>query len=265
MKTFLWSLCIGFVTLTRAADMPDRGAPLPPHADFRPVRSSQLHLGMSAADVVHVMGDAQESTTFPDTDIRELTFTAETIPTKVVLTRDKVSSISLNVARLDEARLPAFARTALLGMSSMGVRDMLGDPCDIRHYEYYEVTLDQWIFECGDDPTISVFFVEDRVVTKTLGSAVPADIFRVVLPAPLGLAARSTAEDGAVPGASTSELQVLFGKPKLEVDYLFDGQPAAHALYQTRDHHTLSVYFLGGVLIEITDIGTWSIDDTPSG
>jgi len=75
----------------------------------------------------------------------------------------------------------------------------------------------------------------------------------------------STAKEGAVVGASASDLQALFGTAKLQVDYRFNGQRAAHVLYQTQDHHTLSIYFLGGVLTEIEDVGTWSIDDAPSG
>lgn len=265
MKIFVWTLCIGLATLTQGEDAGDSGAPLPPHVEFRPVHASRLHLGMAAAEVLRVMGDAPRSNTSPDTDVQVLNFPAEPIPTTVVLTGRKVSSISLDIAQLDNVRLPEFTRKALLGMSSEGVRYMLGVPTDARHYEYFGIQLNQLIFERAADPAASVFFVEDRVVSKRPGSAVPADIFRVVLPAPPDPAVRNAAEESPVVGASASDLQALFGTAKLQVDYSFNGQPAAHALYETRDHHTLSVYSVGGVLTEITDVGTWSIDDTSSG
>ena len=265
MKMFVLSLCIGLATLAHAKDASDSGALLPPHAQYLPVRGSRIHLGMAAAEVLRVMGDGPQSNTSGDTDLQVLNFPAEPIPTKVVLTGGKVSSISLDIARLDNVRLPEFTRKALPGMSSEGVRFMLGAPTDARHYEYFGIKLDQLIFERADDPTASVFFVKDRVVTKTAGTAVPADIFRVVLPAPPDPAVSNTAEEGAVVGAPASDLQTLIGTPKLRVDYSFNGQPAAHALYQTRDHHTLSVYFVGGVLTEIEDSGTWSLDDISAG
>lgn len=265
MKMFVLSLCIGLATLAQAEDTRDSGALLPPHAEYLPVRASRIHLGMAAAEVVRVMGDGPQSNTSRDTDVQVLNFPAEPIPTKVVLTGGKVSSISLDIPRLDNARLPEFTRKALPGMSSAGVRYMLGAPIDARHYEYFGIELDQLIFERADNPTASVFFVKDRVVTKTAGTAVPADIFRVVLPAPPDPAVSNTAEEGAVVGAPASDLQALIGIAKLRVDYSFNGQPAAHALYQIADHHTLSVYFVGGVVTEIEDLGTWSLDDISAG
>jgi hypothetical protein len=265
MKIVLWGLCIGLVmTLARAAETPDGGTPLPPHAEFRPVNASRLRLGMEAAEVVRIMGNAPRSNASPDAQSEALYYAAEPIPTRVVLTGRRVSSISLDIARLDDVRLPAFTRTALLGMSSRGVRDMLGAPADARHYEYFGIRLDQLIFERGLDPFVSVFFVGDRVVNKALGSAVPADIFRLILPAKPDTAPR-TAEDAAVIGASANDLEAMLGKVALQVIYRINGQPAAHALYETRDHHTLSVYFLGGVVTEITDVGIWSIDAAASG
>jgi hypothetical protein len=265
MKIVLWGLCIGLVmTLARAAETPDRGTPLPPQVEFRPLNASRLRLGMEAAEVVRIMGNAPRSDASADSEAEALYYAAEPIPTRVVLTGRRVSSISLDIARLDDVRLPAFTRTALLGMSSQGVRDMLGVPTDTRHHEYFGIKLDELIFERGLDPAVSVFFVGDHVVNKALGPAVPEDIFRLILPTRPDTAPR-TAEDAAVIGASANDLEAMLGKPILQVIYGINGQPAAHALYETRDHHTLSVYFLGDVATEITDVGIWSIDAAPSG
>jgi hypothetical protein len=59
-------------------------------------------------------------------------------------------------------------------------------------------------------------------------------------------------------GASASDMQAIFGEPKLVVGYSFNTQRATHTVYQTRDGHTLSVYFVGDALTEITDVGAWS-------
>jgi hypothetical protein len=270
MTTFAMSLCIAFAALARATDPRDAGfIPLPPHVEFRSVHAAELRLGMTAADVVRIMGDAAETGTSLNGEVRMLDFRAEPIPTQVVIAQSKVSSISLNIARVDSLPLPAFAQPALVGMSSAGVRSLLGVPTDIRHYEFFGIRLEQLIFEHPNEAIISTFFVGDRVIKKTHGSAVPEDIFVVLLPAPPDSAtcrpSGRASWEHAVIGMTQGELQELFGPPKLEVDYTFNGQPAAHALYQTREAHTLSAYFVGGVLTEIGDAGTWSVDDTWGG
>jgi hypothetical protein len=265
MVTFVVSLCLALTTLARAADPRNSATPLLPHVEFRSVHARGLRLGMTAADVVRIMGEPARTRTSVNGDVQMLEFPAEPIPTQVVLTGSKLSSVSLNVARIDSMRLPEFTQPALIGMSSLGVRNMLGAPTDTRHYGFFGIKLDQLIFERPDEPVVSIFFVADRVVKRTLGSAVPADIFVVVLPAPPDPATCRASRGRAVVGMTQPELQELFGPPKLQVDFSFNGQPAAHVLYQTRDHHTLSAYFIGGVLTEIEDVGTWSVDDISGG
>jgi hypothetical protein len=98
MKTVLWGLCIGLVmTAAQAVETPDKRAPLPPHVKFLPVNASRLRLGMQAAEVVRIMGTAPRSNVLPDTEVEALSYAAEPIPTRVVLTRNKVSGISVAI------------------------------------------------------------------------------------------------------------------------------------------------------------------------
>jgi hypothetical protein len=147
----------------------------------------------------------------------------------------------------------------------MSVRDLLGAPSALRHYEFSGTKLDQLIFERPHEPVTSIFFVEDRVVTKSLGSSIPADIFDVVVPDAPDPGDCDEGINGAVIGASESDMLALFGKPEFKVEYRFNGQRAAHVIYRTRDRHTLGVHFVGGALIEMTDFGEWSMDDITGG
>lgn len=244
---------------------PTGGVASAPHLEFQPVRASRLHLGMEADEVLYIMGERARRTTLSEGDVQVFTFPAEPLPTKVVLKRNKVTSVSLDVARLDDARLPEFTRQALVGMSIVRVRELLGAPAELRHYELFETKLDQLIFARPNEPIASIFFVDDRVITKTLGTSIPADIFGVVVPAAPDLSSPRTGMGKAAIGTSTDEMRVLFGTPDLVVEYSFNHQRAIHALYHTQDRHTLSAYFVGDALTEITDVGMWSMEDTSGG
>ena len=250
--------------LTEAGDK-HPGQVAAPRLEFQAVHASRLRLGMDADEVLRVMGEGAQRNAFGEGDVQVFSFPAGPIPTKVVLERNKVTSVSLDIARLDDAHLPVFSRKALVGMNSMGVQSLLGAPTERRHYELFGTQLDQLVFKLPNEPVTSLFFVEDRLVNKTLGTSVPEDIFGVVVPAAPDPSARRTGMDGAVIGASTKDMQVLFGKPELVVEYSFNGQRAVHATYRTPDQHALNAYFVGDALTEITDVGVWSMKDVSGG
>ena len=236
-----------------------------PHLEFQRVRASELRLGMEADEVLYIMGERAPRTTFSEGDVQVFSFPAEPLPTKVVLKRNKVTSVSLDITRLDDARLPEFTRQALVGMSILRVRDLLGAPAELRHYELFQTKLDQLVFVRPNEPVISIFFVDDRVITKALGTSIPADIFGVVVPAAPDPSAPRSGMIRASIGASPNDMRVLFGAPDLVVEYSFNRQRAMHAIYHTQDHHALSAYFVGDALTEVTDVGMWSKEDASGG
>jgi hypothetical protein len=245
------------------AGEPEGGAPPPPRVDFVPLRASQLHLGMAPNEVARIMGDATQTKTFrgDNADIRILEFPAMPIATKVTLTGGKVSGVALDITG-DDGGLPAFSRRAWTGMHSVAVGYLLGTPSEIRHHTFSGSELEQRIFQRPGEPTVSVFLINDHVVAKRLGRAVPVDIFRVTLPLPPDSRAEEPIEGLAMVGMAAGDVRALYGAVKRQVGYSFKGQPAEHVIYETRAGGSFASFtFVGGALTEFADLGRRSIDE----
>jgi len=235
---------------------PGVGAPLPPHVDFVPVRASGLHLGMPSSEVARIMRNAVQSKIDADVGVRVIDFPAEPITTKVTITDGKLSGVTLDIARIDEHRLPAFGRLAWPGMSSASVRHLLGTPSDVRTYTFFSIKLDQLIFRRSSEPDVSVFFVADRVVAEQVRGDIPVDIFRVLLPSPPNTTSEEEDEGFVLVGMNASDVKARYGAMFLDVNYTFNGQPAEHAIYETHSGGSFTEFtFVGGVLTEFADLG----------
>jgi len=109
--------------------------------------------------------------------------------------------------------------------------------------------------------------IDARVVSKKVGTSFPADILGAVLPlAPdpneqIDDVRPWPKERRVAAGMKASEAQALFGAPKLQVDYTFNGRPAAYAIYETnRDKSFGRFTFIEGVLIEFADGGATALN-----
>jgi hypothetical protein len=176
------------MTLSQAPDQEaaqDIGAPLPPRVDFAAAPASRLRLGMTALEVTRIMGEPAKVTHYVigETEMTKLDFPAAPIPSKVMLADGKVSGVALVVFHVDKGDLPSFTRRAWPGMSSNGVRQVLGDANSVRRHLFYGIKLDQWVFRRPSEGEASVFLVAD-VVAKAAGHDIPAGIFHVDLPSP---------------------------------------------------------------------------------
>jgi hypothetical protein len=139
---------------------------------------------------------------------------------------------------------------------------MLGTPVDDRLRDGYGMTIEQMIFERPQEPDVSVFLVDGRVAAKKLGRSFPADILGFALPLAADpgdeeiddVADRSKGPGRLQVGMKASELQALFGAPKLHVDYTFKGRPAGHAIYETMPGKSFGRFtYIDGVLTEFAD------------
>jgi hypothetical protein len=171
MATIATAANFGFIATLNAAESirevtPGAGTPWSPHVDFVPVHASGLHLGMSPSEVARIMGNAVQNEADADVGVSVIDFPAEPITTKVTITDGKVSGVTLDIAKRDERRLPAFGRLAWPGMSSASVRYLLGTPRDVRTYRFFGIKLDELIFRRPSEPDVSVFFVADHVVAE---------------------------------------------------------------------------------------------------
>jgi hypothetical protein len=250
---------VGVSTLL-AADDPvgqEVGALLTPHVDVVPVAASRLRLGMAAAEVTRIMGEAAKETNYlaNGMEMRRLTFSAGPIASKVTLARGKVSAVVLDVFRTDNDDLPAFVGRAWPGMHSTAVRRALGDPAEIRQHLFFGIKLGQWVFRRRGQPDVSVFFVDDRVVARALGTSIPSDIFRVALPLPPDPTSEEPLQTPQA-GMSESEVKALYGAVKLRVDYSFNRRSASRTIYETHAGGSfVSFTFVNGIVTQFEDLG----------
>lgn len=227
----------------------------PPTVDHVPTPARQLDLGMTAGEALRIMGEPTKTTAFSmdGKEQCELEF-AGGVPTKIILADGKISSVRLDVFRPDKTDLPAFGRAAWPGLAESAVRQVLGVPSEIHHYNLFGIKVDQWVFVRDGQVHLSVFFRARRVIARAVGREVPGDLFRVELPLP------PEAEGGKlVPrlGMTTSDIEALYGAPHYRVDYVFNGQPSLRVVYKVRGSGTFTaVTFVDSVVTEPEDLGT---------
>ena len=123
------------------ATTPQVVVPLGPSVEFVEVRASRLHLGMTAAEVTAIMGQATKTSDYrnAETALQILGFSEEPIRSKVTLTNGRVSHVVLDVFRVDQDELPAFTRVAWPGLNSATVLRLLGTPYDVRNHAFFDI------------------------------------------------------------------------------------------------------------------------------
>jgi hypothetical protein len=258
----------------RELDASGSEALLAPRIDRIGVRATRLYWGMPATDVERTMGTpAQVDTATGDAgSVRVLKYPAEPIGTTVTISDTKLSGVALDIAGNDDRSLPTFSRTAWVGMSRTAVLQILGIPAEDRLRDGYGMTVEQMIFKRPSAPDVSIFLIDARVVSKRVGTSFPADILGFAMPlAPdaneqIDDVRTSPKERRVAVGMKASEVQALFGAPKLQVDYTFKGRPAAYAIYETnRDKSFGRFTFIEGVLIEFADGGATPLNHVLDG
>jgi hypothetical protein len=230
-------------------------APLAPQVNFVATPASQLQLGMTADDVIRIVGKAARQTdvTIGATQTRKLEFTSA-IPGQVILEDGKVSRVKLDAFRLQTDALPIFLRQAWPGLASSAVRCVLGEPSTVLHHKFFDIEVDQWIFSRAGDIEVSVFFRADRVVAKAAGRDVPTDLFRVDLPSPPDTEGQGPTLAPRL-GMTTGEIGELYGAPLYRLEYVFNGQPASHVVYKASEKGTfVGLSFVDGVVTELEDL-----------
>ena len=251
-KTLASVAIIGLsLSVSHAAD-----APLPPRVNFVATPASQLHLGMTADDVIRIMGKAAKETdvTIGTTQIRKLEFT-NAIPGQVILSDGKVSRVTLDAFLIEKGPLPSFIRPAWPGLASSAVRRALGEPAGVIHYAFFGIEVDQWIYAHGGVGEASLFLRADRVIAKSVGRDVPADLFRVNLPTTPQAESESPMREARV-GMMERDIRELYGAPRFRVDYVRNGEQASREVYQSRRKETfVALTFVDGVVTEFENLG----------
>jgi outer membrane protein assembly factor BamE (lipoprotein component of BamABCDE complex) len=237
----------------------------PPSVDHLGVRASALHWGMTATEAARIMGTPSgvDSYTSADVNVRVFDFSNEPIPTKVTIVNDTVSGVALDVARIDNRALPSFSQAAWLGMSRATVLKSLGTAKGELRHRFSNMALDQLIFERPGQPEVSVYLLDDRVVGKKVGRALPDDILRVVLPSPRD--DEDESEHLVRVGMTALQVTALYGPPRFAVNSTFKGQPAEYAVFETGAAKSFGRFtFIGGVLTEFS-VSEISFSDIPWG
>jgi len=141
------------------ATTPQVVAPLGPSVDFVAVRASRLHLGITAAEVTAIMGQATKTSDYrnADTALQTLDFSAMPIRSKVTLNNGRVSHVALDVFGVGQDDLPAFTHVAWPGLNSATVLRLLGTPHEARNHEFFDIKVDQLIFRRDGELGVSLF------------------------------------------------------------------------------------------------------------
>jgi hypothetical protein len=180
------------------------------------------------------------------------------------LSDGKVSRVTLD-AFVEEDALPSFVRKTWPGLAASAVRRLLGEPTDVLRHGFFGINVDQWVFSRAGEADVSVFFRDARVIARTVGREVPANLFRVVLPSP-----PAAESEGPMPtprlGMTAGDITELFGPIKYRVDYVINGQPASRVVFETRDKRTFAgVTFVDGVATGLEDLRGMPDDPTFQG
>jgi hypothetical protein len=230
-------------------------APLPPRVSLVAAPESELYPGMTADDVIRVMGVAARETDFAigSTQIRKLEFT-DAIPSQVILSDGRVSRLTLDPFRVEEAALPAFIRPAWPGFASSAVRRALGEPTAVLHHKFFGIEVDQWIYSRDAEGDASVFFRTDRVIARTVGRDVPADLFQIHLPSPPQPEGEGPIRQPRV-GVTKRDVGRLYGAPRFRIDYVRNGQASSREVYDSQSSGTFVAFtFVDDILTEFESL-----------
>jgi hypothetical protein len=226
----------------------------PPAVDHVATPARQLDLGMTAEQVLRIMGEATKTTAFSmdGTERCNLEF-AGAVPTKIILADGKMASVKLDVFHPDKTDLPAYGRAAWPGLAESAVRQVLGVPIEIHHHNLFGINVDQWVFARAGQGDLSVYFRAGRVIARAMGRYVPNDLFRVELPSPPQVEGQMLAPRL---GMTTSDIEALYGAPLYRVDYVFNGRSSLHVVYKVSETGTFTALtFVDGVVTELEDLG----------
>jgi len=125
------------------------------------------------------------------------------------------------------------------------------------------------IFVRAGQADLTVILIDDRVVTKKVGRALPQDIFVFSLPLATGGPEQGIERPKSTRmhlGMSTGDAQALFGAPKHSVPFTFKGQPAEYRVYETDRNGSFACFdFIDEVLVDFSDGGKIPLDQILSG
>jgi len=211
------------------------------------LRASLLHMGSTRADVERALGRPTVVTPLGFGDDDALLFYADQpVRTRVVLTRCRVTEVSLDVAYFDPAPLPRRARGVKATMVRRGVTDLLGAPSTVHRWTEAGRALEQMTFTASGEPEFSVFLADGLVVNVRLGHVRPPDIACLVLPA---AAPETPPRTDLSVGLTPAQATPLLGSLESSTHFTLKGQPVDYDTYRDRRGSGLiSVTFIGGVL-----------------
>jgi hypothetical protein len=210
------------------------------------LRVSLLHAGPTRAEVERALGRPTAATSLGSGGEDAVLFYAQPVWTRVVLTRGRVTEVSLDVAYFDPGPLPPRARVVKATMVRNSVTDLLGTPSTVQRWTEAGRALEQMMFAAPNQPEFSVFLADGLVVDVRLGHRKPSDIACLLLPTATAEAPSRT--DLSI-GLTPAQAGPLLGSLESSTHFILKGEPVDYDTYRDRlGSGLVSVTFIGGVL-----------------
>ena len=256
--------------LVARAESAQRDQLLPPRVVRVATRATQLYWGMPEAELQRIMGVAADTAAYEDSGgkVGVLRYRLEPIPTKITISDGKVSGVALDIAGIDERALPTYGRSAWRGMHRTAVLRMMGTPAEDSFHDTFGMKLEHMIFERSGQADLSIFLINERVVAKKVGRALPLDILSFALPLTQDGAGEAIDASEGEPGSEqirvgmkVRDVQAPFGPPKFLVPYTFKGRPAEYGVYEIGKGGSAGCFtFIDDVLVEFASLGSLPLD-----
>ena len=245
---------------------------LPPRVERIASKATLLYLDMPEDEVARTMGTPTSADSFESAGVvvRVLRYAPDI---KVTLSDGKVSAVALDVVGIDNPASPAYGRGIWSGMHRREVLRIMGAPVEYRLGDSFGMKLEHMIFERPGLPDLSIFLIDERVVTKRAGRVLPPDIFSLSLPSAPSDADRAADSQSdrsgrrqIRAGMGVRDVQAMFGEPKMRVPYSIKGRPAEYRIYETASNGSFACFtFIDDVLVGFADGGRLPLDQILSG
>lgn len=201
--------------------------------EHQPIKASQLHQGMTVAEVEKVMGKPTDKKVFPNLDMKLeiLNYRQEPIITKVSMIDGRLSGVTTELTTITDNNTPRFAQGIKIGMSRENLLKLMGKPFSERRNDISTTKYEQLVYVKNGEPAVNVILADDRVEGINVGLETPTAILKVILPANPTVPTRGPAYQRVRIGMSPQQVISIYGQPSFVQSLDYEHQKVINFVY----------------------------------